>query len=98
MTRTWMGCVVNVAQPFLGHMRVHLGCRNIDVTKQFLHRTQIRTSIQEMGSKCVAKRMRRYAQIERVGLHMLVDDTADTAVGERLPAIIEKKVPVVSLA
>jgi len=49
---------VNVAQLFIGHMRVYLRSLNICMTKHYLHTANVGAVLQKISSKAVPKNMR----------------------------------------
>ena len=64
---------MNTLEPFASHVRIYLRSGNIRVSEQHLYHSQIGTMVEQMSSKCMAKRMGGHGPADACGGSMSFD-------------------------
>lgn len=83
-----MSGIIDMSEPLFGHVGIYLCRRYIYMAEKFLHGTKVRSRIQHVCGKRMAKRMRRHIEVKRVRFDVLVYHPANAAIRQRLSPVI----------
>jgi len=91
-----MVLAVQIFEPFAGHVGVYLGRRQVTVSQQHLHDTQVSTTIQEVRCKRMAQAVRRHLLAHTGFLGVALDDVPEGLAGHAVAAASREQI--ISLA